>query len=30
MPDVWAAFSGLDAAKQERLAGALETRGVYH
>jgi SAM-dependent methyltransferase len=28
MPDVWAAFSELDADTQERLAGVLETRGA--
>ena len=28
MPDVWAAFTELDAAMQERLAGVLETRGA--
>ena len=28
MPDVWATFSDLDAAVQERLAGVLETRGA--
>jgi ubiquinone/menaquinone biosynthesis C-methylase UbiE len=28
MPDVWATFTGLDAATQERLADVLETRGA--
>jgi ubiquinone/menaquinone biosynthesis C-methylase UbiE len=28
MPDVWATFTELDAAMQERLAGVLETRGA--
>ena len=28
MPDVWATFTELDAALQERLAGVLETRGA--
>lgn len=28
MPDVWAAFTELDAATQERLASVLETRGA--
>jgi hypothetical protein len=28
MPDVWATFSEIDAAGQERLASVLETRGA--
>lgn len=28
MPDVWATFTELDAATQERLADILETRGA--
>ena len=28
MPDVWATFTDLDAATQERLADVLETRGA--
>jgi 16S rRNA A1518/A1519 N6-dimethyltransferase RsmA/KsgA/DIM1 with predicted DNA glycosylase/AP lyase activity len=28
MPDVWATFTQLDDAMQERLAGVLETRGA--
>jgi hypothetical protein len=28
MPDVWATFTELDAAMQQRLADVLETRGA--